>query len=102
MILHEIFRAVSGFSLYISCYIAEYRFSFGQCTLYNIIQHCTSNSTTFTIIMLDFNVHYTSFFWLRIFFVFIVSFADTQHIFGHSEVFHRTGSGTNIIQLFHC
>ena len=31
MILHEIFRVVSRFPSYISCYIAESRFPFGQC-----------------------------------------------------------------------
>ena len=32
MILHEIFRVVSRFPRYISCYIAENQFSLGQCT----------------------------------------------------------------------
>ena len=32
MILHEIFRVVSRFPHYISCYIAESRFPLGQCT----------------------------------------------------------------------
>ena len=31
MILHEIFRLVSRFPRYISCYIAERRLSLGQC-----------------------------------------------------------------------
>ena len=33
MILHDIFRVVSGFPRYISCYIAESRLSLGQCIL---------------------------------------------------------------------
>ena len=35
MILHEIFRVVSRFPRYISCYIAENRFPLGQCTYNN-------------------------------------------------------------------
>ena len=35
MILHELFRLVSRFPRYISCYIAENRFPLGQCT-YNL------------------------------------------------------------------
>ena len=47
MILHEIFRVVSGFPRYISCYIAENGIPLGQCifrgnikkknTLYNFL-----------------------------------------------------------------
>ena len=33
MILHEIFRVVSHFPRYISCYFAENRFPLGQCTV---------------------------------------------------------------------
>ena len=35
MILHEIFRVVSRFPRYISCYIAENRFPLGQCKSYS-------------------------------------------------------------------
>ena len=33
MILHELFRVVSRFPRYISCYIAESRFPLGQCSV---------------------------------------------------------------------
>ena len=41
MILHEIFRVVSQFPSYISCYIAESRFPLGQCgtEAYFIFEH---------------------------------------------------------------
>ena len=37
LILHEIFRVVSCFPRYISCYIAESRLPLGQCTLYSVL-----------------------------------------------------------------
>ena len=43
MILHEIFRVVSRFPRYISCYIAERRFPLGQCTRRDLIQVPTDN-----------------------------------------------------------
>ena len=35
MILHELFRVVSGFPRYIPCYIAKNQFHLGQCTMTN-------------------------------------------------------------------
>ena len=80
VILHEIFRVVSRFPCYISCYFAENQFPFGQCTLYNIIQHCTYNSTTFTIIMLDFMFTILPFFGWK-YFLYLSYLLQTLNIF---------------------
>ena len=47
MILHELFRVVSCFPHYISCYIAENGFPLGQCTLYSIVHRlCVTRFST--------------------------------------------------------